>query len=156
MIPHTPMLPSHSPHTRSPPHSLQAASCPALHSLLLEGGGGEPSSAPSGLLLHSRDFQNTVERCGWQSACFSSDSEHVIGASAGKTEHQLYIWNRVYGNMERILEGDLHAHGGPYAWGGMHMWDFGFGGRKGAMRPGGSCLGSRCLGSALVPGVNNI
>ena len=57
------------------------------------------------LLVHVRDFQNVVERCSWRSACFSSDSEHVIGASAGKAVHHLYIWNRITGNMERILEG---------------------------------------------------
>ncbi|GAX82973.1 hypothetical protein CEUSTIGMA_g10400.t1 [Chlamydomonas eustigma] len=63
------------------------------------------STTPLGLFHHLRDFQNVVERCSWRSCCFSSDSEHVIGASASKAEHQLYIWNRIHGNMERILEG---------------------------------------------------
>ena len=40
-----------------------------------------------------------------RSACFSGDGEHVIGASAGKAVRNLYIWNRIHGKMERILEG---------------------------------------------------
>ncbi|PNW85636.1 hypothetical protein CHLRE_03g195750v5 [Chlamydomonas reinhardtii] len=59
----------------------------------------------SGLLRHVRDFQNAVERTPWRTAAFSADSEHVVGATAAKSQLLLYIWNRPLGNMERILEG---------------------------------------------------
>ncbi|KAG2433509.1 hypothetical protein HYH02_012627 [Chlamydomonas schloesseri] len=59
----------------------------------------------AGLLRHVRDFQNAVERTPWRTAAFSADSEHVVGATAAKSQLLLYIWNRPLGNMERILEG---------------------------------------------------
>ncbi|KAG2442313.1 hypothetical protein HXX76_002399 [Chlamydomonas incerta] len=59
----------------------------------------------SGLLRHVRDFQNAVERTPWRTAAFSADSEHVVGATAARSQLLLYIWNRPLGNMERILEG---------------------------------------------------
>lgn len=42
----------------------------------------------------------------WCSAGFSADGEHVAAAMASKTSHVLYVWSMVYGNMERILEGE--------------------------------------------------
>ncbi|EFJ41726.1 hypothetical protein VOLCADRAFT_98253 [Volvox carteri f. nagariensis] len=59
----------------------------------------------SGLLRPVRDFQNAVERTPWRSATFSCDSEHVAGATAAKAQLQIYIWNRLLGNMEHLLEG---------------------------------------------------
>ncbi len=38
-------------------------------------------------------FQNAAERSEWVAACFSHDSEHVLGASKGDS-HSLYIWSR--------------------------------------------------------------
>ena len=46
-----------------------------------------------------------MERTPWRTAAFSADSEHVVGATAAKSQLLLYIWNRPLGNMERILEG---------------------------------------------------
>jgi len=57
------------------------------------------------LLLPVREFQNAVEKMLWAGAVFTSDSEHVVALASSKTQHHLYIWNRVNGKMERILEG---------------------------------------------------
>eukprot|EP00983_Pelagomonas_calceolata_P029890 935968-Pelagomonas_calceolata.AAC.5 len=50
-------------------------------------------------------LQNAVEKMLWAGAVFTSDSEHVVALASSKTQHHLYIWNRVNGKMERILEG---------------------------------------------------
>jgi hypothetical protein len=54
-------------------------------------------------------LQNAVEKMLWAGATFTSDSEHVVAAASSKTQHHIYIWNRVNGKMERILEGGLRA-----------------------------------------------
>ena len=59
------------------------------------------------LLQLVREFQNNVERTHWRAACFSHDSEYVVGASAAKAEHIMYVWSRVVGNLMLILEGEL-------------------------------------------------
>jgi len=41
----------------------------------------------------------------WADVAFTSDSEHIIAAASSKAAHHLYVWNRVNGKMERILEG---------------------------------------------------
>lgn len=50
---------------------------------------------------------NAVERNPWKAVAFSADSEHVVAAAFDKTnkDHLMYIWNRHYGTMEKILEG---------------------------------------------------
>ena len=69
-----------------------------------------------------REFQNAVERNQWRSVAFTADSEHLAAAAHSKTEHIIYIWNREFGNLTRILEGshqtgssvlnlpDIHPH----------------------------------------------
>ncbi|KAK9820894.1 hypothetical protein WJX74_003022 [Apatococcus lobatus] len=52
-----------------------------------------------------REFQNAVERNQWRSVAFTADSEHLAAAAHSKTEHIIYIWNRDFGNLTRILEG---------------------------------------------------
>lgn len=52
-----------------------------------------------------REFQNAVERNQWRSVSFTADSEHLAAAAHSKTEHIIYIWNRDFGNLTRILEG---------------------------------------------------
>ena len=52
-----------------------------------------------------REFQNAVERNQWRSVAFTADSEHLAAAAHSKTEHIIYIWNREFGNLTRILEG---------------------------------------------------
>jgi len=56
-----------------------------------------------------REFRNEVERWQWRGVAFSNDDEHIVGASNGKNEHIMYVWNAVVGNLERILEG-MPAH----------------------------------------------
>jgi hypothetical protein len=51
-------------------------------------------------------FQNAVEKNQWKGVVLSGDSEHVVGAVHHKTEHRVYIWSRLYGKLERILEGE--------------------------------------------------
>lgn len=58
------------------------------------------------LKLDSHTFQNAVDKNSWKVAAFSSDVEYVSAASAHKSSHHIYIWNRL-GILERILEGKL-------------------------------------------------
>jgi len=84
--------------------SIQVSSCPVYSTLL--GAGGVAATKSSLLVQHVRDFQSGADhKSPWRSACFSSDSAHVIGASANKAEHALYIWSRQTGHLERVLEG---------------------------------------------------
>lgn len=68
------------------------------------------------LLIKVREFNNAVERMNWKAVAFSSDSEYVVAAPDTKAEHSMYIWSRVWGKLERILEGpkegvlDIAAH----------------------------------------------
>ena len=57
----------------------------------------------AGLIALSRhEFQaGTFERSPWQAAAFSSDSEHVAGATA---EHKIYAWSLHGGILARFLE----------------------------------------------------
>lgn len=57
------------------------------------------------LQLSPNAFQNAVEKNQWRAAVFSGDCEHVVGAVASKSDHRVYIWSRLYGKLERILEG---------------------------------------------------
>ncbi|URD75467.1 WD domain, G-beta repeat [Musa troglodytarum] len=56
----------------------------------------------------SREFQDAVTKIQWKAPCFSGDGEWVIGASASKGEHKLYIWDRA-GHLVKILEGPKEA-----------------------------------------------
>jgi COMPASS component SWD1 len=55
------------------------------------------------------EFQDVVEKLHWKKCLFSSDNEHVIGGSAQKAEHKVYIWSRHSGHLEKILEGPKEA-----------------------------------------------
>ncbi|OZJ03135.1 hypothetical protein BZG36_03866 [Bifiguratus adelaidae] len=50
-------------------------------------------------------FQDLVNRLQWTSACFSADGDFVIAGSAHRAEHNIYIWDKVVGNLVKILEG---------------------------------------------------
>lgn len=52
----------------------------------------------------SKEFQDAVNRLPWKAACFSGDSEWVVGAPASKGEHKICIWDRS-GQLVKILEG---------------------------------------------------
>ncbi|KAL5102439.1 hypothetical protein RYX36_006766 [Vicia faba] len=51
-----------------------------------------------------RGFKDSVTKVHWKVPCFSRDGEWVVGGSASKYEHKIYIWNKE-GSLVRILEG---------------------------------------------------
>ncbi len=50
-----------------------------------------------------REFFDAVNRLQWRGACFSPADDYVIGGSAHKSSHKLYIWD-IGGNLIKILE----------------------------------------------------
>ncbi|XP_047338875.1 protein RBL-like [Impatiens glandulifera] len=55
-----------------------------------------------------RELQDSITRIHWKAPCFSGDGEWVIGGSANKGEHKIYIWDRA-GHLVKILEGPKEA-----------------------------------------------
>ncbi|CAK8560915.1 unnamed protein product [Lathyrus sativus] len=55
-----------------------------------------------------REFQDAITKVHWKAPCFSCDGEWVIGGSASKGEHKIYIWDRA-GHLVKILEGPKEA-----------------------------------------------
>ncbi len=66
-----------------------------------------PPCGPSPLLRQVAAFHDAVERSTWRGLAFTPDSEHVIAGaiSSDKNLHAVFIWNRVVGNLVKILEG---------------------------------------------------
>ncbi|KAK9695469.1 chromatin binding protein, variant 2 [Basidiobolus ranarum] len=50
-------------------------------------------------------FQDLVNRIQWNQTTFSNDDDYVIGASAHKAEHNIYVWDKNMANLIKILEG---------------------------------------------------
>lgn len=65
-------------------------------------------SAGSRSLALFREFQDSITRVHWKAPCFSGDGEWVVGGSASKGEHKIYIWDRA-GHLVKILEGPKEA-----------------------------------------------
>jgi glutamyl-tRNA reductase len=63
---------------------------------------GELSSIAS---LSVSTFQNAVERSSWSLVGMSGDGALVAAAVAAKDVHRMYIWTRLTGKLEVILEG---------------------------------------------------
>ncbi|CAN6482462.1 unnamed protein product [Victoria cruziana] len=59
-------------------------------------------------LTFFREFQDSITRIQWKVPCFSGDGEWVVGASASKGEHKIYIWART-GHFVKMLEGPKEA-----------------------------------------------
>ncbi|KAF3332535.1 retinoblastoma-binding protein 5 [Carex littledalei] len=59
-------------------------------------------------MKYLREFQDVVTKIQWKTPCFSGDDEWILGASASKGEHKLYIWERL-GHLVKILEGPKEA-----------------------------------------------
>ncbi|EPS71151.1 hypothetical protein M569_03609, partial [Genlisea aurea] len=59
-------------------------------------------------LTQFREFQDIVTKVHWKAPCFSGDGEWVVGGSASKGEHKIYIWD-VAGHLVKILEGPKEA-----------------------------------------------
>jgi len=53
----------------------------------------------------SREFQDPINKMQWKKCCFSCDSDFVLGGSALKSQHHIYIWNREEGQLIKTLEG---------------------------------------------------
>ncbi|KAF4384746.1 hypothetical protein F8388_004053 [Cannabis sativa] len=62
----------------------------------------------SNCLTLFREFQDSITKMHWKAPCFSGDGEWVIGGSASKGEHKIYIWDRA-GHLVKILEGPKEA-----------------------------------------------
>ncbi|KAI1314743.1 hypothetical protein EDD11_001757 [Mortierella claussenii] len=87
---------------------------------------------PPDQLLHK--FQDLVNRIQWNQCCFSSDSDYVIGGSAHQAEHNIFIWDKIRGDLVKILEGpkepleDLAWHpvrpivASVSSYGTIHIW----------------------------------
>ncbi|KAB1225475.1 Retinoblastoma-binding protein 5 [Morella rubra] len=65
-------------------------------------------SVGSKCLTIFREFQDSITKMHWKAPCFSGDGEWVIGGSASKGEHKIYIWDRA-GHLVKILEGPKEA-----------------------------------------------
>lgn len=50
-------------------------------------------------------FQDLVNRTPWLGIGFSGDSEYVFGGAAHKVAHNIYIWDRGAGVLDKILQG---------------------------------------------------
>uniref|UniRef100_A0A383WGW9 Uncharacterized protein n=1 Tax=Tetradesmus obliquus TaxID=3088 RepID=A0A383WGW9_TETOB len=61
-------------------------------------------------------FTNAVEKNQWRAVALSGEGEHVAGGIAGKQEHRVYLWSRLYGKLERILEGPRNENIVDLAW----------------------------------------
>ncbi|XP_072049898.1 retinoblastoma-binding protein 5-like [Amphiura filiformis] len=48
-------------------------------------------------------LQDLVNRTPWKKCCFSGDGEYIVAGSA--RQHALYIWEKKYGNLVKILHG---------------------------------------------------
>lgn len=65
-------------------------------------------------LIHR--FQDQVNRTPWSGIGFSGDGEYVYAGAAHKAAHNIYIWDRGAGALDKILEGpreplvDVHWH----------------------------------------------
>eukprot|EP01097_Dermamoeba_algensis_P002717 TRINITY_DN2070_c0_g5_i1.p1 TRINITY_DN2070_c0_g5~~TRINITY_DN2070_c0_g5_i1.p1 ORF type:complete len:427 (-),score=64.60 TRINITY_DN2070_c0_g5_i1:13-1242(-) len=59
----------------------------------------------SNTLQLCREYHDVVNKVQWRKCCFSSDNEYVVGASSQSAEHKIYLWNREYGGLIKILEG---------------------------------------------------
>ncbi|GLJ50859.1 hypothetical protein SUGI_1083410 [Cryptomeria japonica] len=87
---------------------LQNKAAQALENLI----NGSGDSAMTGImkwagsqcLTLSKEFQDAVDCLPWKVACFSGDSEWIVGAPAIKGEHKIFIWSR-QGKLVKILEG---------------------------------------------------
>lgn len=65
-------------------------------------------AAGSKCLTLFREFQDAITKVHWKAPCFSGDGEWVVGGSASKGEHKIYIWDRA-GHLVKILEGPKEA-----------------------------------------------
>ncbi len=51
------------------------------------------------------EFQDPVNRTQWKTCCFSTDGDYMIAGSVQKAQHDIYIWNTAFGQLQKILVG---------------------------------------------------
>ncbi|PWN90234.1 WD40 repeat-like protein [Acaromyces ingoldii] len=54
-------------------------------------------------------FQDQVNRTPWIGIGFSGDGEYVFGGAAHKISHDIYIWDRSVGALDKVLRGPRDA-----------------------------------------------
>lgn len=54
-------------------------------------------------------FQDQVNRTPWIGIGFSGDGEYVFGGAAHKVSHDIYIWDRATGTLDKVLRGPRDA-----------------------------------------------
>ncbi|PRP77209.1 retinoblastoma-binding protein 5, partial [Planoprotostelium fungivorum] len=52
-----------------------------------------------------RSFSDPIDNTQWEKSGWNSDGDYVIGGSAAKSSHAIYIWSRVNGALIKKLEG---------------------------------------------------
>jgi len=52
----------------------------------------------------SHELVDSVNKIQWKSCHFAGD-DYIVGGSADKQEHKIYIWSREFGQLYKILEG---------------------------------------------------
>ncbi|PRP80761.1 hypothetical protein PROFUN_11501 [Planoprotostelium fungivorum] len=52
-----------------------------------------------------RSFSDPIDNTQWKKSGWNSDGDYVIGGSAAKSSHAIYIWSRVNGALIKKLEG---------------------------------------------------
>ena len=50
-------------------------------------------------------IKDLVNRFHWSQVSFSGDNEYVVAGTMSKERHNVYIWDKVSGNLLKILEG---------------------------------------------------
>ncbi|KAL7750359.1 chromatin binding protein [Sorochytrium milnesiophthora] len=51
------------------------------------------------------EFQDPVTRVGWKACSFNATGKYVIGGVESRTETNFYIWDKITGVLNKILEG---------------------------------------------------
>lgn len=67
-------------------------------------------------LVTRRELYDVVNKLQWKQARFSGDGEYILGGSAERAEHKVFIWRASSGELVNVLEGpkegimDVHWH----------------------------------------------
>ena len=59
----------------------------------------------TGLLTPTHRFQDLINRTSWNAIGFSGDGEYVMGGAGHKMAHNVFIWDRGFGTLVKVLEG---------------------------------------------------
>ena len=51
------------------------------------------------------EYTEAVNKPLWKKCCFSPDSDFIIAGAQVKNRHSIYVWNREFVQMVKILEG---------------------------------------------------